>query len=55
VFYLRAICCNRIVWGVEGFEEITIRHSKYTPERWLDEAYPALERVLHIMSLYLNR
>jgi hypothetical protein len=22
VFYLRAICCNRIMWGVEGFEEI---------------------------------
>ena len=25
VFYLRAICCNRIMWGVEGFEEISIR------------------------------
>jgi hypothetical protein len=22
VFYLRAICCNRILWGVEGFEEM---------------------------------
>jgi hypothetical protein len=23
VFYLRAICCNHIMWGVEGFEEIS--------------------------------
>ncbi len=23
--YLRAICCNRIMWGVEGFEEINIQ------------------------------
>ena len=28
VFYLRAICCNRIMWGVEGFEEISIRDGK---------------------------
>ena len=28
-FYLRAVCQNRNLWGVEDFEEITIRHSKY--------------------------
>lgn len=42
-FYLRAICCNRIMWGVEGFEELTIRHSKYALDRWIEEAQPALE------------
>lgn len=42
VFYLRAICCNRIMWGVEGFEEITMRHSKYAPARFIEEAVPAL-------------
>ncbi|MCC0003435.1 MAG: FAD-dependent oxidoreductase [Methylobacteriaceae bacterium] len=26
-FYLRAVCQNRNLWGVEDFEEITIRHS----------------------------
>lgn len=41
-FYLRAVCCNRIMWGVEGFEEITMRHSKYAPTRFIEEARPAL-------------
>jgi hypothetical protein len=27
-FYLRAVCMNRNLWGVENFEQITIRHSK---------------------------
>lgn len=41
-FYLRALCCNRIMWGVEGFEEISLRHSKYAPSRFVAEATPAL-------------
>lgn len=41
-FYLRAICCNRIMWGVEGFQEVSMRHSKYAPARFLEEARPAL-------------
>jgi len=41
-FYLRAICCNRIMWGVEGFEEITIRHTKLAPDRFIHQAEPAL-------------
>ena len=27
-FYLRAVCMNRNIWGAEGFEEISIRHSQ---------------------------
>ena len=41
-FYLRAVCQNRNLWGVEGFEEITIRHSKYAANRFAHEAAPAL-------------
>lgn len=41
-FYLRAVCCNRILWGVEGFQEITMRHSKLAPARFIEEARPAL-------------
>jgi len=41
-FYLRAICCNRLMWGVENFEEISMRHTKYAPARFLEEARPAL-------------
>ena len=43
-FYLRAVCQNRSLWGVEGFEEISIRHSKYAASRFAHEAAPALER-----------
>lgn len=42
-FYLRAICMNRMMWGVEGFEEITMRHSKLAPSRFIEEARPALQ------------
>lgn len=42
-FYLRAVCMNRNLWGVEGFQEISIRHSKHAPARFIEEARPALE------------
>ena len=41
-FYLRAVCMNRNLWGVEGFEEISIRHSKFAATRFAHEAAPAL-------------
>ena len=41
-FYLRAVCQNRNLWGVEDFEEISIRHSKYAAFRFAHEAAPAL-------------
>ncbi|PKU22917.1 DUF932 domain-containing protein [Telmatospirillum siberiense] len=43
-FYLRAVCQNRCIWGLENFEEITIRHSKYAASRFAYEAAPALTR-----------
>ena len=43
-FYLRAVCQNRNLWGVEDFQEITIRHSKYAASRFAHEAAPALTR-----------
>jgi len=42
-FYLRAVCQNRNLWGVEDFEKISIRHSKYAANRFAHEAAPALE------------
>ena len=43
-FYLRAVCQNRNLYGVEDFQEITIRHSKYAASRFATEAKPALTR-----------
>lgn len=41
-FYLRAVCMNRNLWGVENFEEINIRHSKFAANRFAHQAEPAL-------------
>ncbi|KQT09258.1 MULTISPECIES: hypothetical protein [unclassified Bradyrhizobium] len=41
-FYLRAVCMNRNLWGVDNFEQITIRHSKFAAQRFAHEAAPAL-------------
>ncbi len=41
-FYLRGVCMNRNLWGVEQFEEISIRHSKFAANRFAHEAAPAL-------------
>lgn len=41
-FLFDYVCCNRIVWGAEGFKEITLRHTKTAPDRWLEEVKPAL-------------
>ncbi len=43
-FFLRAVCMNRNIWGAEGFEEISIRHSKFAGHRFAHQAAPALER-----------
>lgn len=42
--YLRALCMNRILWGVEGFQKLSIRHSKNAPARFMMEALPALKK-----------
>lgn len=42
-FYLRGVCANRCLWGVENFEEVNIRHSKFAGARFAHQAAPALE------------
>src|ERR1700688_2797641 len=46
-FYLRAVCMNRNLWGVEDFQEISIRHSKFATQRFAHEAAPALTNIFH--------
>jgi hypothetical protein len=45
--YLRGVCMNRNLWGVENFQEIKIRHTKFAPDRFAYEARPALESFAH--------
>lgn len=41
-FLFDYVCCNRIVWGAEGFKEVKIRHTSGAPDRWLETVQPAL-------------
>lgn len=41
-FLFDYMCCNHIIWGAEGFNEIRIRHTASAPDRWLEEILPAL-------------
>ncbi len=50
-FYLRAVCQNRNLWGVEDFQEITIRHSKFAASRFAYEAAPALDQFANSSAL----
>ncbi len=41
-FYLRAVCQNRTLWGVEQFREVSFRHTRFAPDRFAREVAPAL-------------
>jgi hypothetical protein len=40
--YLRAVCANRCLWGIEGFQDIRIRHTRHAPRRLSQEVMPVL-------------
>lgn len=42
-FLFRAYCDNRLVFGTQHLEEVTIRHTKNAVHRFLGEAKPAIE------------
>jgi hypothetical protein len=41
-FLFDYVCMNRIVWGVQEFKEIRLRHTASAPDRWLEEISPVL-------------
>lgn len=41
-FLFDAMCCNHIIWGAQGVQEIAIRHTASAPDRYLEEVQPAL-------------
>jgi hypothetical protein len=42
-FLFDEMCGNHIVWGVESYKELRIRHSGGAPDRFLREVRPALD------------
>jgi len=41
-FYFRGVCCNRLLWGVEGFQEFEMAHFRSAPERFIRSVIPSL-------------
>ena len=39
MFLFDYMCCNHIVWGVDEYKEIKIRHTVSAPDRYIDEIY----------------
>lgn len=48
---LRGVCCNRNLWGVEGSKELRIRHSKFGPARFAQQAAPMLTNYANMNSM----
>lgn len=42
-FLFDYVCCNRIVWGAEQYQEVKIRHTSGAPDRFVEEVTPAIE------------
>lgn len=42
-FLFDYMCCNHIIWGVEEFQKIAIRHTASAPDKWLSEIMPTLK------------
>ena len=42
MFLFDYVCCNRIVWGAEGYKEIKLRHTVTAPDRFLEDVVPVL-------------
>ncbi|MBP7548701.1 MAG: hypothetical protein KA761_00325 [Gemmatimonadaceae bacterium] len=40
--YLRAVCCNRNLWGVEQFQEVTFWHLPTAKQKFVEDWEPAL-------------
>jgi hypothetical protein len=41
-FLFDYVCCNRIVWGADQYNEVRIRHTASAPDRWTEDLVPAL-------------
>lgn len=42
-FLFDYVCCNRIVWGAMDVKQFKLRHTASAPDRFIEEALPALQ------------
>lgn len=43
MFLFDYVCCNRIIWGAQDYNEVRIRHTAAAPDRFIEEISPILE------------
>lgn len=41
-FLFDYVCCNRMVWGAQDFQEVRVRHTVSAPDKFLEQVQPAL-------------
>lgn len=41
-FLFDYVCMNRIIWGAQQYAEVRINHTAKAPDRWIEEAVPAI-------------
>ena len=41
-FYLDKVCQNRMIWGAIGMKQLSIRHNRQAPRKFLESAIPAI-------------
>jgi hypothetical protein len=42
-FLFDYVCMNRIVWGAQQYREVRINHTANAPDRWIEQAVPAIK------------
>lgn len=47
MFLFDYVCMNRIVWGMQDYKEMRLRHTAAAPDRWIEEVAPAIEAYAH--------
>jgi hypothetical protein len=52
---MRGVCANRILWGTQDFEQITIRHSKFAPSRFAEEIAPSIKEYAFGSAEYVQK
>ena len=50
-FLFDYMCGNHIIWGVEEFQELRIRHTAGAPDRYIEQARPAIEAMANASSV----
>lgn len=48
-------CSNRMIWGVEDFKQIRIKHTSGAPERYLVEALPSIREFMNAQTKDLTK